>query len=101
MYDNGNGVPEDDVEAVKWFRKSAEQGDASAQYFLGLMYAKGEGVPKDLVEAHVWFNLVGAKGEEYSANSKEARAEIEMKLTKFQIAKATKLARERFKRLSK
>ncbi len=101
MYDHGDGVPKDDVEAVKWFRKSAEQGDASAQYFLGLMYAKGEGVPKDLVEAHVWFNLVGAKGEEYSANSKEARAEIEMKLTKFQIAKATKLARERFKRLSK
>ena len=28
MYDNGEGVPEDDGEAVKWYRKAAEQGDA-------------------------------------------------------------------------
>jgi uncharacterized protein len=98
MYDNGDGVPKDDVEAVKWYRKSAEQGYAFAQYFLGMMYEKGEGVPKDLVEAHVWFNLAGTKGEGFS---QEARAAVEVKLTKFQIAKATKLARERFKRLSK
>jgi uncharacterized protein len=26
MYDNGEGVPENDAEAVKWFRKAAEQG---------------------------------------------------------------------------
>ena len=25
-----NGVPKDDVEAVKWFRKAAEQGQAEA-----------------------------------------------------------------------
>ena len=31
MYDNGNGVPENDAEAVKWFRKAANQGDATAQ----------------------------------------------------------------------
>ena len=98
MYDNGDGVPKDDVEAVKWYRKSAEQGDTFAQFNLGKMYELGEGVPKDLVEAHVWFNLGGTKGERFI---REARAEVEMKLTKFQIAKATKLARERFKRLSK
>ena len=28
MYDNGYGVPEDYAEAVRWFRKSAEQGFA-------------------------------------------------------------------------
>jgi uncharacterized protein len=36
------GVPEDDAEAVKWFRKAAEQGYADAQYNLGLMYAYGK-----------------------------------------------------------
>ena len=38
MYDNGDGVPQDYKEAVKWYRLAAEQGDASAQYNLGLMY---------------------------------------------------------------
>ncbi len=27
MYANGQGVPQDDAEAVKWFRKAADQGD--------------------------------------------------------------------------
>ena len=28
MYDNGEGVPQDYAEAVKWYRLAAEQGDA-------------------------------------------------------------------------
>ena len=32
LYDIGKGVPEDDGEAVKWYRKAAEQGDPWAQY---------------------------------------------------------------------
>ena len=44
MYDNGEGVPENDAEAVKWYRKAADQGIAYAQYNLGYMYANGEGV---------------------------------------------------------
>ena len=51
MYAKGEGVPENDAEAVKWFRKAAEQGDADAQYNLGVMYANGEGVLKDEAEA--------------------------------------------------
>ena len=36
MYDNGYGVPENDAEAIKWYRKAADQGHANAQYNLGL-----------------------------------------------------------------
>ena len=39
MYDNGRGVPQDDAEAVRWYRLAAEQGDAKAQYNLGEMYS--------------------------------------------------------------
>ena len=35
MYIYGNGVPENDTEAVKWYRLAAEQGQANAQYNLG------------------------------------------------------------------
>ena len=53
MYDNGEGVPENDAEAVKWFRKAADQGYAAAQFNLALVYANGEGVPENDSEA-VW-----------------------------------------------
>ena len=36
---------------MKWYRKAAEQGDASGQLQLGRMYYHGEGVPEDKVEA--------------------------------------------------
>ena len=36
-------MPQNYAEAVKWFRLAADQGDASAQYNLGVMYAKGQG----------------------------------------------------------
>jgi TPR repeat protein len=51
MYVNGEGVPKDAAQAVNWYRKSAEQGNASAQFNLGLMCFLGDGVAKDAVEA--------------------------------------------------
>ena len=38
MYYDGNGVPQDDTEAKKWFLLAAEQGNTNAQFNLGLMY---------------------------------------------------------------
>ena len=52
MYDKGEGVAEDDVEALRWFRLAAEQGYAPAQSAVGFMYMHGEGVPEDAVTAH-------------------------------------------------
>ena len=50
-------------EAVRWYRLAAEQGDATAQYNLGLMYATGEGVPEDHAEAAKWFRLAAEQGD--------------------------------------
>ena len=61
MYADGDGVPQDYAEALRWYGLAAEQGDANAQYGLGLMYANGWGVPKENVEAHMWFNLAAAQ----------------------------------------
>src|SRR5271155_306922 len=38
MYDAGHGVPQDHVEAVRWFRKAADQGFADAQDALARAY---------------------------------------------------------------
>ena len=65
MYIQGKGVPENDVEAVKWFRRAAEQGCAKAQFNLGAMYGTGEGVPENYIEAHMWWALAKALGFSY------------------------------------
>ena len=36
MYKIGLGVPEDDAKAVYWYTKAAKQGNAGAQFFVGL-----------------------------------------------------------------
>ena len=78
------------AEAVRWFRLSADQGDASAQYNLGASYANGEGVLKDSVLAHMWFNIAGANGNEAA---KEGRDNLERDMTRDEITRATELAR--------
>jgi TPR repeat protein len=51
MYHKGEGLPQDDSEAVRWCRRAAEQGYAPAQDALGIIYRRGEGVPRDDAEA--------------------------------------------------
>ena len=56
MYANGLGVKQDDVEAVKWYRKAAEQGYADAQAMLGFSYLLGQsGVQVNKSLAKEWF----------------------------------------------
>lgn len=58
----GKGVAKDDKEAVKWFRKAAEQGLALAQFDLGECYLEGTGVDKDEKEAVKWFRKAAEQG---------------------------------------
>ena len=62
MYANGEGVVEDDAEAVRWYRLAADQGVAGAQLNLGWMYANGEGVVEDDAEAARWYRLAADQG---------------------------------------
>ena len=62
MYADGEGVPENDAEAVRWYRLAAEQGNASAQNNLGLAYAEGLGVLRDPSEGERWFQMAAEQG---------------------------------------
>ena len=66
MYAAGRGVPQDDAEAVRWYRLAAEQGNADAQYNLGFMYELGRGVPQDDAEAVRWWRLAAEQGDAYA-----------------------------------
>ena len=65
MYDKGEGVPEDKKEAVKWYTKAAEQGDADAQHNLGNMYYHGkvdEDGYRNYREAFKWYTKAAEQG---------------------------------------
>ena len=63
MYRYGEGVPQDDAEAVRWYRLAAEQGYASAQTRLGVMHFEGRGVMQDFAEAARWYRRAADQGE--------------------------------------
>ena len=123
MYENGNGVLKDAIEAVKWYRLAAEQGDVNAQLFLGIMYKNGDGVIQDYAKALKWLRLsaeqgdadaqfrlgiIKAEGTDYltvhmwyniaSANGHEnagdSRDELAALMTVSEITKATAMAKE-------
>jgi uncharacterized protein len=45
----------DDANALRHIRPLANDGDASAQFNLGLMYMAGQGVQRDSAAAALWF----------------------------------------------
>ncbi len=49
-------------EAVKWFRKAAEQGFGKAQWGLSVMYHEGKGVTQDYAEAMQWLRKAAEQG---------------------------------------
>ncbi len=126
-YGDGDGVPKDYKEAVRWYRKAAEQGDADAQDSLGSLYANGDGVPHDYKEAVKWFRLAADQGDDdglynlgqtyyqgkavpqdyvqaygwYSlADAKLAKNNTAKEMTPDQIARAQELSKELYKKIN-
>ena len=79
-------------ETVKWYQKSASQGDADAQALLGVMYAEGKGVSQNNQEAYIWFSLAAVNGDE---KYKKARDIVAKKLTSESLAAAQQEATKR------
>jgi uncharacterized protein len=91
IYDQGQGITQDYVKAIRLYRLAAAQGDAVAQLNLGLMYLKGHGVTQDYVRSHMWFNLSAAAGLEPGVRMLDLASRL---MTRQQIAEAQMLAKE-------
>jgi hypothetical protein len=70
---------------------AAPGGTSDALFQLGLLYCVGRDVDVDLVEAHKWFNLAALRGNQ---DAKRYRLEISRDMSKMEIARAQRLARE-------
>ena len=78
-------------EALKWYRKAAEQDHAKAQSNLGVMYSLGQGVTKNLMAAFAWYTIAAANGH---TNAATWKANAAKQLTRAQLAQAVAYAKE-------
>lgn len=69
MYELGNGVPQDDQEALRWYLEAAQRGNVDAQHNLGYMYAKGQGVVQNYAEAFKWYGEAADRGNAFAQNA--------------------------------
>ena len=95
VYRDGGGGLKDLKEAVKWFRKAADQGLAVSQYNLGAMYANGQGVGQNNVTAYAWWNIAATDGDPDAKNNKPVLAK---RMTPAQITEAEALVKEMVKK---
>ena len=42
-------------EAIRWYRKAADQGNHDSQNLIGTLYVNGFGLPRDPEQASLWF----------------------------------------------
>jgi len=81
MYQDGEGVPQNYVQAAKGYRMAAEHvpdfgGAGQGRNNLGLLYLDGLGVPKDYVQAYMWFRLTNSETNLSYAKARMTPAEI-------------------------
>lgn len=53
----------DFAKALREWRPLAEQGEARAQFYLGMLYENGDGVPEDFAKAREWYEKSAAQGD--------------------------------------
>jgi TPR repeat protein len=93
IHDFGQGVPQDDAEAVKWYELAAMQGSGKGQFQAGSVYARSPQV-KDPVQGYKWLTIAArtlASGPQGGVTADQAttlRTLIERQMSPDEIAKA-------------
>jgi TPR repeat protein len=64
-YEGQGGVSKDVVEAMRWYKLSATQGNSIGQNDLAVMYKTGLSVKKDIAEAVRWYKLSAMQGDPF------------------------------------
>lgn len=62
LYEQGEGVPHNTIEAARWYRRAAEQGHVGAQFLMAILNERGDLGSQDVVEAGHWYHKAAAQG---------------------------------------
>jgi cell division protein FtsZ len=66
MYERGEGIELDYVQAAAWHRRAAEQGHLNGMNDLGYLYRQGRGVERDFEQALYWFHQAARRNYSYA-----------------------------------
>ena len=91
FYEGHPGVIASKREAVRWYRRAAENGEEEAQYKLGECYYFGRGVTEDEVESIIWYEKAARQG---NVNSMARLAKMYYSARHRDYAKAFKWAKQ-------
>ena len=94
LYLTGRGVDVNFHETIKWFRKSAKQGETGAQNGLGILYQGGYGVVKDYFRSYVWLIIALANEDSANQSSINYRDNAEKFLSPEKIIQAQSIAKQ-------
>ena len=78
-------------DSFRHWKQDAEQGRATAQYFMGQAYLAGRGAYCDYARAWLWFSLAAAQAEPGASDS---LVRLEKRMSPAQSRKARQLLRE-------
>ena len=80
IYDNGSYcVRQDLLEALKWYRMAAKQGDPRSQIKLASCYYHGDGMPEDMNYAYAWA-IIGLSNPRINEEQKRILENITSKI---------------------
>ena len=91
IHDFGQGVPQNDAEALKWYVRAAEAGNAKAQYQAGMLFFRSPQVPQNLVESYRWLSLASEAGGATAIPAKSMLNDLDRQMPEEDIAKAKQL----------
>lgn len=68
-YEAGDGVREDPVRAMGWYRRAARRGHVEAQVSLALLYLDGRHIPRDPARAVEWLRRAAGTGDVFAQHT--------------------------------
>lgn len=99
MYDYGQGVPQDDVQALQWYLMAASKGNSKGQYQAANLYFNSPNVPKNTIEAYRWASLAakGPAGDRTTIWAQQMISVLTANMTDDEIDDAKSLAKKSVK----
>jgi TPR repeat protein len=99
-YHDGDGMPQNDAQAIRWWMRAAERGYRLATYALVSAYTDDESVHEDYIKAYMWFCIgeewlgVGREFISFTSEFVRQTGYLQHSLTPEEIGEAKRLARE-------
>ncbi|TNE30691.1 MAG: sel1 repeat family protein [Alphaproteobacteria bacterium] len=86
MFAQGQGTKQDDVQAMRWLERAAQNFQPLAMHHVGVRYFGGQGIKRDVLNAAKWLSLsVEFYGDDTSDASERARQDLKNMMARLSL----------------